>query len=132
MCAEEAEELRRQEEIFCQRMSEQVVDPVNNYFAAINLSVDPQSHEYKDVILIGWFCLHGGLHNLLEEFPLLKGHYGRLGLIPLHSEAYYLLQIFIAWRHGGGSQYITRRMDWFRHRFVQIQTGMQEISSHCQ
>lgn len=118
----DGKELQKQEAEFCQRMANQVVDPTNVYFAAVNLSVDPYSHEYRDAILVGWFCLHGGLHALLEEFPLLKEHYGRIGYIPLHPEAYTLLQLFIAWRHNGSFEYVTQRMNWFRRRFKQIPT----------
>lgn len=112
--------LKCQEAEFCRRMAEQMFDPVNRYFTAVNLSLDPSHHDYGQAILVGWFCLHGGLHALLKEFPILREHYKKQGHIPIHPEAYVLLQFFIAWRHAGDYDYVTGRMDWFRRRFFSL------------
>ena len=114
------QELKQQEKEFCRRMGERAFDPMNRYFAAVNLSLDPAHHYCGQAILVGWFCLHGGLHALLKEFPLLREYYKKQGHIPLHPEAYILLQLFIAWRHQGDYEYVTSRMSWFRRRFFSL------------
>lgn len=131
--------LVKQEEVqYCQLLRQWAFSELNIYYAALGLSIDPRNHPYRDAILFGWLVFHGGLHALLDSFPILKEHYGRQHLIPLPMEAYTSAQAFSAFRHLGLDehededvtvkcqreiryvQYILNNSSRFRRRFHQV------------